>query len=105
MQYRVNETEKVTLSCRVKSYPKPFVWWDVPAGITADGRFSSQTTTVFQSTEYSIVESNLTITNASKSDYGNFVCYGNNTFTSINKSSELIVQCRFSSFDYFICHV
>lgn len=92
MQYRVNETEKVTLSCRVKSYPKPFVWWDVPAGITADGRFSSQTTTVFQSTEYSIVESNLTITNAAKSDYGNFVCYGNNTFTSINKSSELIVQ-------------
>ena len=94
--YYVNETESITLRCRIKSFPKPTVWLNIPPGITVDSRFQFQTTVIEDSLEYSIVERSLTISLAKLSDYGNYSCAGNNTIANISINTALIVNCKFA---------
>ncbi|XP_057293629.1 matrix-remodeling-associated protein 5-like [Hydractinia symbiolongicarpus] len=89
--YRVNETDTITMSCRIKSYPKPFVWWQMATGVNIDQRFEFKTTLIFGNDKHSIAENNLTISNVSMSDQGMYTCHGNNTAISINKTSLLHV--------------
>ena len=95
LKYYINETESVTLRCRIKSFPKPTVWWEIPLGITVGGRFQYQTTLIEDTPEYSIVERSLTISSAEIIDYGIYTCSGNNTFKNITKDSKLCVYCKF----------
>lgn len=92
--FRVNHTDAVIFTCRVKASPKPFVWWVVPSTILKDNRLTYSTSTIVDKTEFGSVEAKLTITNIGKRDYGDFFCRTNNTLTSKTRLSKLIVQCK-----------
>ena len=92
--FRNNQTDTVIFICRVKASPKPFVWWELPATVKVDDRFTFETITVTDKTEFGSVEAKLTITNVGKTEFGDYVCRTNNTITSDSRTTKLIVQCK-----------
>lgn len=96
--YYVNRTDNITLTCLIKAYPPPNVYWQLPAGVIVDNR---QTTALASSYGGDTVEQTITIVNASTDDRGAYHCYANNSFGLINRTSILTVYCEWKLFSHY----
>ena len=85
----VTEGNNVTLSCNVSGNPEPSISW------TANG--FQVNTTINSRISFSAGKKQLTITNAERTDNGNYRCVANNSLgIATSDAATLDVQCKSS---------
>ena len=86
----VREGNNVTLSCNVSGNPEPSISW------TIDG--FQVNTTINSQISFSADEKQLTITNAKRTDNGNYRCVAENSLgIATSDAATVDVQCKFKS--------
>ena len=96
--YTTNETRPVTFQCSFTGIPVPSItWYRNGSALTpsSDPRVSvgSPSQQVLSSGLYQVTQ-NLTITNTTDTDSGNYSCVGNNTAGSDSDEFGLVVQSK-----------
>ena len=97
----VNETiiferNGATITCEALGYPPPTIVWSRFDGNLSDRVLVSDSVSV--PTGYgnvTRVSVNLTITNASREDTGEYMCSANNSIGSEERDVSITVQCKF----------
>ena len=97
----VNETiiierNGTTITCEASGYPPPTIVWSRLDGNLSDRVLVSDNVSV--PTGYgnvTRVSVNLTITNASREDTGEYMCSANNSIGSEERDVSITVQCKF----------
>ena len=112
--FMVNETiilerNGATITCEALGYPPPIIVWSRLDGILSDRVSLSDSVSV--PTGYgnvTRVSVNLTITNASREDTGEYMCSANNSIGSEENNVSITVQCKFlcltQFYSIFSCH-
>ena len=86
----VREGNNATLSCNVRGNPEPSITW------TIDG--FQVNTTINPRISFSADEKQLTITNAKRTDNGNYRCVANNSLgIATSDAATVDVQCKYKS--------
>ena len=99
--FMVNETiilerNGATIMCEALGYPPPTIVWSRLDGYLSDRVLVSDSVSV--PTGYgnvTRVSVNLTITNASREDTGEYMCSASNEIGSEEKDVSITVQCKF----------
>ena len=94
----VREGSATTITCETFGYPPPTVVWSRLNENLSDRVLVSDNVSV--PTEYGNVTKvsvNLTITNASREDTGEYMCFANNSVGNDTKIINITVQCTYVS--------
>ena len=90
------ESNGATVTCEALGYPLPTIVWSRLDGNLSDRVLVSDSVSV--PTGYgnvTRVSVNLTITNASREDTGEYMCSANNSIGSEERDVSITVQCKF----------
>ena len=91
----INEGDTTTITCEAIGYPPPTVVWS-PSNEDYSDRVSVSDS-VSVPTGYgnvTRVSVNLTITNASREDTGDYICSANNSIGDDDQNVSITVQCK-----------
>ena len=91
---KVIEGNNITITCEAEGYPPPTVVWNRINENLSDRISLSDSVSV--PTGYgnvTRVSVNLTITNASREDTGEYICSANNSIGNDSSSVSITVQC------------
>ena len=92
----VREGNTTTITCEAFGYPPPTIVWSRLDGNLSDRVSMSDSVSV--PTGYgnvTRVSMNLTITNASREDTGEYICSANNSAGRDNSSVHITIHCKF----------
>ena len=89
--------------CKATGDPEPSIYWVKVSGGTGD-RVSPLQTLEFSNATLSASNSSGDVINITKSDYGVYLCYANNSYGTDSQNVTFNVQCRFD-FSLFIFFV
>ena len=97
----MGEGSTFTVTCEAMGYPPPLIVWTRTNGILSDRvSLSNNVTSLTKDGFVSSIRVNLTITNASRKDTGEYQCFANNSIGSVYSNyvritvkSKLMFKC------------
>ena len=90
----INEGNTTTITCEAIGYPPPTVVWTTSNEDYSDRVLVSDGVSVTEYGNITRVSVNLTITNASREDTGDYICSANNSIGDNERNVSITVQCK-----------